>query len=45
MARQKDEIYQKQRKIAAEKKRSIFRKASTPKMIDTREAEVGHVNV
>ncbi|XP_048774117.2 transient receptor potential cation channel subfamily V member 5-like isoform X11 [Ostrea edulis] len=45
MARQKEEIYQKQRKAAAEKKRSVFRKASNPKMIDTREAEVGHINV
>ncbi|XP_022322065.1 transient receptor potential cation channel subfamily V member 5-like isoform X5 [Crassostrea virginica] len=45
MARQKEEIYQKQRKAAAEKKKNVFRKMSTPMVIDTREAEEGHVNM
>ncbi|XP_061164690.1 transient receptor potential cation channel subfamily V member 5-like isoform X6 [Saccostrea echinata] len=45
MARQKEEIYQKQRKAAAEKRKNIFRKMSTPKVIDTREAEEGHINM
>lgn len=45
MARQKEEIYQKQRKAAAEKKKQVSRKMSTPMVIDTREAEMGHVNM
>ena len=45
MARQKEEIYHKQRKAAAEKKKNVFRKMSTPMVIDTREAEEGHVNM
>lgn len=45
MARQKEEIYQRQRKAAAEKKKQVFRKMSTPMVIDTREAEEGHVNM
>lgn len=45
MARQKEEIYQKQRKAAAEKKKQVSRKMSTAMVIDTREAELGHVNM